>query len=70
MKKVVLNDLCNQDLFRTIRRTMNRRRSRRPEGDNEMAPDQPLQPSADIAVEGLRNPRGAEPNDDYKKDHD
>ena len=41
-----------------------------PEGDNEIAPDQPLEPAADIAVEGLRNPRGAEPNDDYKKDHD
>ena len=41
-----------------------------PEGDNEITPDQPLEPAADIAVAGLRNPRGAEPNDDYKKDHD
>ncbi len=41
-----------------------------PEGDNEIAPDQPLEPAADIAVAGLENPRGAEPNDDYKKDHD
>ena len=41
-----------------------------PEGDNEIPPDQPLQPSAAIATEGLENPRGAEPDDDYKKDHD
>lgn len=39
-----------------------------PEGDNELAPDQPLQPSSDIAVDGLQNPRGAEPDDEYKKD--
>ena len=41
-----------------------------PEGDNEILPDQLLQPSADIAVEGLQNPRGAEPGDEYKKDKD
>ena len=41
-----------------------------PEGDNEFAPDQPLQPSSDIAVAGLQNPRGAEPDDEYKKDKD
>lgn len=39
-----------------------------PEGDNEGAPDQPLQPSSDIAVAGLQTPRGAEPDDEYKKD--
>lgn len=39
-----------------------------PEGDNELLPDEPLQPSSDVAVEGLQNPRGAEPDDEYKKD--
>ncbi len=39
-----------------------------PEGDNEFAPDQPLQPSADAAVSGLVTPRGSEPDDDYKND--
>jgi hypothetical protein len=38
-----------------------------PEGDNEMAPDQPLQPSSDAAVSGLETPRGSKP-DEYKKD--
>ena len=38
-----------------------------PEGDNEFAPDQPLTPSADEAVDGLEKPRGSEP-DPYKRD--
>ena len=41
-----------------------------PEGDNEMTPDQPLEPGADRAVEGLVDPGGASPADEYKKDHD
>ena len=41
-----------------------------PEGDNEEATDQPLQPSTSIATDGLTTPRGSTPNDDYKKDHD
>ena len=40
-----------------------------PEGDNEIAPDQPLQPAADQATRGLRDPRGSEP-DAYKQDHE
>ena len=39
-----------------------------PEGDNEILPDEPLQPSADIATEDLEVPRGSEP-DPYKQDH-
>ena len=39
-----------------------------PEGDNEMAPDQPLKPGSDAAVTGLETPRGSEPADEYKKD--
>ena len=39
-----------------------------PEGDNEIAPDQPLEPGADRAVSGLEDPRGASPADPYKKD--
>lgn len=39
-----------------------------PEGDNEMAPDQPLQPSSDAAVSGLMTPRGSASDDEYKKD--
>ncbi len=39
-----------------------------PEGDNEIPPDEPLQPAAEIAVDGMQNPRGAEPDDQYKKD--
>jgi hypothetical protein len=38
-----------------------------PEGDNEMLPDQPLEPTADAAVTGLETPRGSEP-DSYKID--
>ncbi len=38
-----------------------------PEGDNEMLPDQPLQPSSDAAVSGLETPRGNE-LDEYKND--
>jgi hypothetical protein len=38
-----------------------------PEGDNEILPDEPLEPSADDAVEGLETPRGSEP-DAYKQD--
>ena len=38
-----------------------------PEGDNELAPDQPLTPSADEALDGLETPRGNEP-DRYKRD--
>ena len=41
-----------------------------PEGDNEEAPDQPLQPAATVAADGLETPRGSTPADDYKKDHD
>ena len=40
-----------------------------PEGDNELRPDQPLEPSADAAVEGLETPRGSKP-DVYRRDHD
>ena len=36
-----------------------------PEGDNEFAPDQPLQPAPDGS---LQDPRGGEPGDEYKKD--
>ena len=36
-----------------------------PEGDNELLPDEPLQPSADAAVSGLETPRGSAP-DAYK----
>ena len=36
-----------------------------PEGDNEFAPDQPLQPSSDDALDGLQVPRGNAP-DPYK----
>ncbi len=38
-----------------------------PEGDNEIPPDQPLQPSADIATDGLETPAGSAP-DSYKQD--
>ena len=41
-----------------------------PEGDNEIPPDQPLQPASDIAIDGLQNPRGSEPDDEYKKEKD
>ncbi len=41
-----------------------------PEGDNEEATDQPLQPSTTFATDGLKTPRGSTPTDDYKKDHD
>ena len=45
-----------------------------PEGDNEIPPDQPLQPAAEIASDGLQTPRGSEVGGteaaDYKKDHD
>ena len=39
-----------------------------PEGDNEMLPDEPLQPSSDAALTGLQTPRGHEASDEYKKD--
>lgn len=39
-----------------------------PEGDNEMAPDQPLQPSSEAAISGLQTPRGSASDDEYKKD--
>ena len=38
-----------------------------PEGDNEILPDEPLQPASDAAVTGLQAPRGDEA-DEYKKD--
>lgn len=37
-----------------------------PEGDNEMAPDQPLQPASDAAVSGLLTPRGSASDDEKK----
>lgn len=40
-----------------------------PEGDNEMLPDQPLQPSADAALDGLETPLGSD-DLSYKKDKD
>ena len=40
-----------------------------PEGDNELLPDQPLQPSTDAATDGLETPRGSE-DFPYKKDKD
>ncbi len=40
-----------------------------PEGDNEFAPDQPLEPGSDVATEGLETPRGSKP-DDYRRDRD
>jgi hypothetical protein len=30
-----------------------------PEGDNEIPPDQPLQPAADAALDGLETPPGS-----------
>jgi hypothetical protein len=39
-----------------------------PEGDNELLPDEPLQPSSDAAVNGLEIPRGSQPDDPYKND--
>jgi hypothetical protein len=39
-----------------------------PEGDNEFAPDQPLKPAEDIALEDLETPPGSAP-DSYKRDH-
>ena len=38
-----------------------------PEGDNELAPDQPLEPGSDVAVEDLETPRGSKP-DEYRRD--
>ncbi len=38
-----------------------------PEGDNEFAPDQPLQPGTDSAIEDLEIPRGSKP-DEYRRD--
>jgi hypothetical protein len=38
-----------------------------PEGDNEILPDEPLEPSADAAVEGLETPPGSKP-DPYEED--
>jgi hypothetical protein len=40
-----------------------------PEGDNEIPPDQPLQPSADSATDGLETPAGSG-DLPYKKDKD
>ena len=45
-----------------------------PEGDNEILPDEPLQPSADLAADGLIEQGGGKAKGtavaDYKKDHD
>ena len=38
-----------------------------PEGDNEILPDEPLEPAADAAVTGLQEPRGSKP-DAYNRD--
>ena len=38
-----------------------------PEGDNEILPDEPLEPAADAAVSGLETPPGSEP-DGYRQD--
>ncbi len=38
-----------------------------PEGDNELLPDQPLQPSTDAATDGLETPAGSG-DLSYKKD--
>jgi segregation and condensation protein B len=38
-----------------------------PEGDNEISPDEPLEPSSDAAVIGLETPLGSKP-DGYKED--
>jgi hypothetical protein len=38
-----------------------------PEGDNEILPDEPLEPSADAATEGLETPLGGG-DLPYKKD--
>ena len=40
-----------------------------PEGDNEILPDEPLQPSADAATDGLETPAGSG-DLSYKKDKD
>ncbi len=39
-----------------------------PEGDNELLPHEPLQPSSDAPASGLETPRGSEP-DSYKNDN-
>ena len=33
-----------------------------PEGDGEILPDEPLQPSSDAALTGLQNPQGSKPS--------
>ena len=38
-----------------------------PEGDNEILPDEPLEPAADEAVAGLQKPRGSKPRA-YQRD--
>jgi hypothetical protein len=38
-----------------------------PEGDNEIPPDEPLEPAADAAVSGLETPPG-NVADEYKND--
>jgi hypothetical protein len=38
-----------------------------PEGDNEILPDEPLQPSTDEALTDLQKPPGSKPSD-YERD--